>query len=304
MTETILERIREGRKSGAVLKTRLSAIRSRYPVTPVLIFEGIDDVGPYASWLTRINDQLRYEALPATGKDQVLDLRVRLKADKGGLSAGVYFFVDRDFNDLDGQEGGPDIFCTATYSIENELVSEQVLERILVDEFRCTGESEDRERVLELFRKVLRDYAGALSTPNRRIYTGKRLGIRGQGVCDAIGKYITISLDAVGPRFDEISLKALVPLDREPTDEESAAVESEFAKLDPLSRHRGKFLLAFFLGWLDILACDRKRKNSTVFASAVDLKFSVQRLSLSSLANRSSLPFGLRDFAEGIRPCG
>src|ERR1700733_4654915 len=115
MTDTLIDRAREYRNSGAVLKTKLSQIRSRNPSILILIFEGDSDVGPYEVWLSRICDGLEYQPLPGTGKAQLLDLRRRLAAQPE-LAKLVYFFVDRDFDDLRGQPAGRDMFCSDCYS--------------------------------------------------------------------------------------------------------------------------------------------------------------------------------------------
>jgi hypothetical protein len=162
MTESLLERLKNARTSGAVLKVRLSNLRARHPAAIVLIFEGNDDVGVYRSWISRIDDQFHYEPLPGQGKGQLLDLRRRLQSDTNNLAAGTFFFIDRDFDGLRGQSPGSDVYCTHSYSIENDLVSEHTCTNILTDEFRCTAETEDRDLALTIFRVVLARFASAM----------------------------------------------------------------------------------------------------------------------------------------------
>ncbi|WP_456744867.1 DUF4435 domain-containing protein [Bradyrhizobium sp. USDA 4354] len=48
----------------------------------------------------------------------------------------MYFFVDRDFDDFRGFQSDPaTTFCTDQYSIENYLVTREVLEELLKDDF-------------------------------------------------------------------------------------------------------------------------------------------------------------------------
>src|SRR5260370_25890888 len=148
-------RARNSRNSGAVLKAELITIRSRNRSIPVLVFEGDTDVGPYSVWISRARDDWNYVSLPGKGKDQVLDLRERLANDTTEVKCGVFFVVDRDFDDLRNQLPGPDVCCTESYSTENYLVSESILMNVLIDEFRCATRHETRTRILDLFRVVL-----------------------------------------------------------------------------------------------------------------------------------------------------
>lgn len=297
MTSELVKQLRVGRSSGAVLKARLSQIRARNRTVPVFIYEGVDDVGPYAAWISRIDGDFLYEPLPGNGKGQVLNLRSRLQHDRGGLGSAVYFFVDRDFDELRGQPAGPDIYCTQAYSIENYLVTDRVMNALLTDEFRCTADTDDRNAALALFRDVMTQFAATMHEPNRRLFRARKLGIRGKGnVTDAIGKYVEISLHSVGVLYTNDSLKDLIPLDREPTAEESLSVDQEFSQLTPPTRHRGKYFLAFFLRWLELLASERRDGTTGLFSSTLDLKFTPQKLSLKALALHAHVPEGLAGF--------
>jgi hypothetical protein len=297
MSGELVERARVQRGSGAVLKTRLSIIRSRDWAVPVFVFEGDTDVGPYAVWISRIKDDLRYEVLPGAGKDQLLDLRRRLSADSTDLSPGVYYFVDRDFDDLKGQAPGPDLFCTETYSVENYFITEDVLHSLLTDDFRCPGPCADRANVVDLFRRVRSDACAALRDANLRLWRAKKLGIRGPGARDQIAQYAMISFDRVA-RNPDADLQALISLEREPSDDESVEIDQEFEALVPLERHRGKFLLAFFVRWLELIAAERKRAGQTLFERTLDLKFSAQKLSLRLLATHTPVPTGVREIVQ------
>src|SRR5687767_4510556 len=106
----LVDRARQSRRSGAVLKIFVANARSRDEAVPIFIFEGRGDFGPYRVWISRIRNDLRYARIDADGKDQALDLRQRLRSDSGNLGSGVYFFVDRDFDDLKGHTDGADIY--------------------------------------------------------------------------------------------------------------------------------------------------------------------------------------------------
>lgn len=298
MTAELVKKLRIARSSPAVLKVTLSGIRSKDEVVPIFVFEGTEDVGPYNVWITRCYPNIKYEPLPARGKRQVLEFRERLKHDRVGLRVGVYFFVDRDFDDLQGHEAGPDLFCTERYSIENYFVSASVLDEILKDEFRCAGEMNGRHNVLQLFHRVLSEFLEIITAVNWRIFVARRLGIAITNKVETISCYVAIDLNSVRACYDETTLLKLITLNREPQAHEVALHEAEFKNLEPLERFRGKFLLAFFLKWLCALADGRKRGEPELFdaADGVPIKFSTTVLSHRSLATRSEFPEGLDHF--------
>ena len=70
----------------------------------MLVFEGDDDKIVYGQWIRRVRPTLRYEPFPCGGKKEVRELKNALARDLAHLDDGVFFFVDRDFNDLLGFE--------------------------------------------------------------------------------------------------------------------------------------------------------------------------------------------------------
>ena len=64
---------------------------------------------------------------------------------------GVFYFIDHDFDGARGQDIDETIFVTDRYSVENYLVSREVLEELLKDEFHLDGLPEVRRRVVALF---------------------------------------------------------------------------------------------------------------------------------------------------------
>lgn len=296
MSTDYLERARQSRSSGAVLKTRLSLIRSRIPVTSVFVFEGQEDLGVYAVWIAKITSGAMYEPLVGAGKKQLLDLRRSLAMDRSGLAAAVYIFVDRDFDDLQGQRAGPDIYISDFYSLENSLVSEEVLWCLLTDDLRCTGEDDARERVRSVFREVRDQFAFAMTEANRRLYRAIRLGLKGAGIEDRIGRYVEISVRSIVPVYTAASLAVLIPLEREPTDDECREIDAAFDALTATSRHRGKYWLAFFKRWLDLIVEERRSPRNGIFSQPVQIRFSSQGLSLRTLAGYASPPESLATF--------
>ena len=188
-----VNRARQHRSSGAVLKIKVSNIRSRNRTAMIAIVEGVTDVGPYEVWTDRIDRELAIEFISASGKSQVLDFRRRIQSDRSGLAVGIYMFVDRDFDGLRGQPEGDDIFCTRAYSIENYLVSEAILRSILADEFRCTAETDHRDNIVKLFKHVVYEFNDCIKQANRRIFYARLFRINGLGIQDKVTRYVDIS---------------------------------------------------------------------------------------------------------------
>jgi hypothetical protein len=292
------QRARAGRTSGAALKLQLSNLRSREATKPIFVFEGPTDVGPYETWIHRIIDPPpAYLSLPGAGKDQLLALRQLLVVDLTGLRAHVYFFVDRDFDDLKGQTAGPDIYCTDTYSIENVLASDAVASSILNDEFRCAGAPADHSAAITAYQAVKTQFLQEIRDVNLRIFRSRRLSIPGREIPIA-GRFLAIALTSVTRTYTPGTLQTLIPLDREPTAAECAKVDPDFAALDSENRFRGKFFVHFLMVWLDLLAADRRGPTPAIFSTAANIRFSSQQLTLRSLASRSALPTGLSAFVR------
>ena len=296
-----VNRAREHRSSGAVLKIKVSNIRSRTRTAIIAVVEGPTDVGPYEVWIGRILHELTIEFIPGAGKSQLLDFRRRMKDDRTGSIIGTYLFVDRDFDGLRGQEEGEDIFCTEAYSIENYLVSPIILRSILTDEFRCTAETDHRDNILKLFCAVLSEFNDCIRDANLRIYRTRRLRIVGRGIEERISSYVDVSVHDVKKVCDDVEAQKLIRFDREPTMEEIESLQDNFESLDPLVHYRGKFLLAFFKLWLRRLAAERKHPEQSLFPENASRSFSVGNVNLRSLASRASLPHGLEHFVQSMK---
>ena len=292
---------RSHRSSGAVLKVRVSNVRSKNATAIIAVVEGATDVAPYEVWISRISQQLQIEFIPGTGKSQLLDFRRRMKEDRLGLNSGIYLLVDRDFDGLRGQGPAGDMFCTESYSVENYLVSASILRSILTDEFRCTAESDHRDEIVDLFESVLDEFNFCMRDANRRILGARRLGIYGGNIEERISRYVDIALEGVDKTHNEENLRELIRFETEPDLDEVEELNEIFESLDPVLSYRGKFLLAFFMAWLSKLADERKREGQTLFPETASTKFSTAKLSLRSLASRASLPGGLEDFVRSMR---
>lgn len=298
MTAELLERTRQARKSPAVLKVRLSQLRSRFQELPILIVEGVDDVGPYEAWINRVTDICMMRMLSGNGKEQLLGLRTLLTRDETGLRSGVFFAVDRDFDELLGQEPGPDIFCTDRYSVESYLVDEHVVESLLRDEFRLEEGSAEFDAAKQAYRRNLRDLLTALTSANFRIYCCRRMGVRLLSAAPEVRKFARIHVGRIEVNIDPELLEKELAIESQLPEDAVETLRSDFEHLDPQSRHRGKFLFQFLVAWVERLADEARNPSGEVFATRLNIKFSSTVITHRSLASRSDLPVGFREFVR------
>lgn len=296
-----VQRLKVAREVGVVLKARLASLRSTDSEGLVFAFEGIDDKAVYYAWIRRIDADLIYEPFPCDGKGQLLKLKDQLDRDRSGLAKGVYFFIDRDFDDLRDSAPSENLFMTEAYSFENYLVDGGVLEEVLKNEMHCHAEIECRVAVGALFERLYRAFLEITRDINFRIYLARKCKIyQNSELPQRINRLAAVTLTGVQAVDDDIT--ALVVLEREPSAEEIAAHEGAFDELLPPLRYRGKFALLFFRKLLEQLAADRNSSESVHFAKLSREGLRARgHLELDALAGKSQLPAGLQAFIAKVR---
>ncbi len=297
-----LAEMRGSREKSAVLKAKITTLRSSIPTTLIFVFEGIDDKSVYHSWIARVSPELKYEPFPCGGKAHVLSLLEIVSRDVNDLKDGIYFFIDRDFDDSRGVILTPNSFMTDEYSVENYLVNSEVLEEILKNEFHCHAQPTVREPIIGLFTQAYESFLNCCRDLNFRIYVARRVPIELRGhLPDKISQLASIEVDSVHP--SDKALNELVKLLREPTEAEMAEFSKYFDELDPKARYRGKFSLMFFFRWLSALATDRNAENPLYFVGIENKhKANCSLITLGGLASKSRMPVSLPDFVRAIQP--
>lgn len=300
-SDQYIEQMRSARKGSSVLKLNLVSLRSSLPTMPIFAFEGKDDKSAYFHWTRRVRHDLEYHPFPCDGKEQVLLLRDVVERDMSGLSRSVYFFVDRDFDDLRGQQESKNIFMTDAYAIENYLVDEDVLNELLKNEFNCHLEISNANDIKLVFRKLYERFLELTYQINLHLFVIRKLGLK--LTCplpEKITKIVEISLDDV--KYKNCELISLVRSEREISLDEINFYRDEFNNLTPALRYRGKFAMMFFMKWLEELASDYNNENSRFFKKIPNTKVHYQKITIDSLASKSKLPTGFIDFILGVKP--
>lgn len=297
----LVDRARENRKSPATLKTRVSNLRSRYSEDPILVFEGVDDIGPYETWINSFVEGVFLKLLAGSGKEQVLGLRNMLREDKTGLAAEIFFFVDRDFDDLQGQSPGADLFCCDRYSVENYLVTELVVQSTLRDEFRLEPQSPEFDAAINMYRQAVASLVEALRPINLHLFCCRRLGVQLRNSVPELKKFVRVSVQGARLLADPTQLisEHLEPRESLPV-ERLPALQEEFTSFDPLMRYRGKFFFEFLRRWFDCVADEANSPTGALFQRKLPVRFSSVSMTMRTCASRSERPAGLRAFVASI----
>lgn len=172
-----LEAMKAARDRTAVLKIALVQLRSRFPDRLIFAFEGIDDKIVYYHWIRKLSPDTVYEALPCGSKRNVLRLREVCARDMNELSNGVYYFIDRDFDEFANFTKEKNTFMTDCYSVENYLVSDSIFDDVLTNEFHCHARPEVRQRIRTVFNAVHDAFLAVSRSLNFRIFEARKLKI-------------------------------------------------------------------------------------------------------------------------------
>jgi hypothetical protein len=290
-----LEAMRAARDRAAVLKIALVELRSRFPDIMIFVFEGIDDKIVYYHWVRRVSPGIVYEALPCGSKRNVLRLREVCARDMNDLSERVYYFIDRDFDDFGNFAKTKNTFMTDYYSVENYLVSDSIFDDILTNEFHCHARPEVRQRIRVLFGALHESFLLVSRAINFRIFVARKLQIDIlTAIPDKLNKIFVVNLTDVTLVS---SPESIIRLHREPESDEIESMNNEFGSLEPSTRYRGKFLLKFFLRWLELLADEYAARKTDIF-QGVEGNYAIRRheFGIGMLAARSHPPSELATF--------
>jgi hypothetical protein len=296
-----LDHLKEARKRPAVLKLRLASLRSEAPDIIVFAFEGDDDKIVYSQWIRRILPALEYEPFPCGGKKEVLQLREVVLRDVSGIGGPIYFFVDRDFDDLpEGCIDDDTIFMTSRYSVENYLVTAEVLVELLKNEFHCHGRPDVREPIKARFEADYLEFLAVTKEVNWRLFVARKLRIELQKpLPKKVSSLAAVALEAVGQ--SEIPMDDIVAYAVEPPEESVVPLVDEFESLDAPGRYRGKFAMRFFQRWLELLGAEYAQPALGLFGD-IDRssRARLSELTIGNYASKSNLPSGLPAFLDQL----
>lgn len=295
-----ISRMRAARSRPAVSKIQLVQLRAKIGDKAIFAFEGDDDKIVFGNWIRRIDGNLTYEAFVCKGKKGVRELKSIVARDTSDLSSNIYYFVDRDFDDLLGFVDTENVFMTETYSVENVLVCETVLDSLLADTFPCHGLPDLRIAITEAFKRDYEEFLQITKSINKRLFCAKRIPIsQTNSLPETLTTIISLEIENITSLQPDPT--RIVRLSREPTVDEHDKHTEDFDLLDPHSRHRGKFALKFFEDWLRRLTAAYTQGSTRFFADCEKLsKVRSSEHTIGSFAARSPLPVGLGSFIASI----
>ena len=299
-SDPTVERLKLSRNSDAVLKLRLVQFRSYCPHVPVFAFEGDDDKIVYAQWVRRSRPELYYEPFPCSGKTAVLALRSLAQRDLNGIGNGLYYFVDRDFDELRGSPSGDDVFLTESYSVENYLASPEVVDQILCNELHCHGRPDVRLILVRNFEERYAEFLEVTQDINRRIYVARKTKTEiTRHLPTSISAIASVTLESVTAGNADVA--KLVPLETDIPEELSRTLGVEFAALDRALRYRGKFALMFLSKWLEHMTCEYSSSRTKYFKDIPRKgRPRVTEFTIGRFDSKYQIPEGLPGFLEKI----
>lgn len=292
---SIVDKMRESRKNPSVLRLCVLKIRGEDPEVLIFIHEGPDDIPVYEEWMGRIANCPKYEPVVGSGKQQLLAYHQQLKSSNDPLREKIFFFVDRDF-DLPALED-KHLFELDCYSMENFICTQEVLESLLRDEFRKSGEISERAKVKTKFAEILTRFDEYFESINFLLFVAQRTKSRVIKKPEKASDVVNIFVDCIERK--SMGDSSVVQIEVFPDEAKLDALRVEFDALPVVLRQRGKYLLDMFRKWLKALTDDLKSQDPILFESQDKcLPGDPSSVTLRRLASGSSVPIKLERYLE------
>ena len=250
-------------------------------------FEGQDDrsfFGPHIRTYTSDFPHCTYHPYVCGGKQQVFSTKEKIySGTTPAANLVLLFFVDKDLSDFikENHPTFPDLFTTKFYSIENYLVSEEMLLEVWQDILHVEGISPKFERISQRFGTERDKFYRFVAPISAWIVYLRRKGvhpnvddIRMQQLCE-IDSTLTFQSFHDSYEAERIFMK-VCPMATEADWLACSEVLSEFVGVDPKTYVRGKFELWFFLEFIKKLVTGLSKPAENGHSSSI-----VQKIKLS-----------------------
>lgn len=252
----------------------------------------------------RVEDILNCKAtgIPCEGKKNVISLYALVSSKPEYSKYRIRCFVDADFDDNSAVD--PHIYVTTSYSIENLYMDEEVLSRILENEYKIRPKDPDgkHQLCLDLYRKELTDFHNAVLLFNSWYKTVKNKGLTKEMKVNLEDSFpsdmLDLTMGSIHPLYDRTMIEAKYPLAPKCTDEELAANSSALATNTML--FRGKYEIQFLHKYFEYLNVDAKgTRKYTVLQKGVNMD---RTRMISTFGNYVSTPADMRTYIlNGLR---
>jgi hypothetical protein len=305
-----VESLRAARSSPQVVFSEYLKLRARFSGI-VLVFEGRECPSVYVGWVFKHYHfgQQQLEQIIARGKKNVLELRNIITNNRTTTRDLNIYFVDKDFDENPKQGTYLDVYVTRGYSIENEVITREVVERYIHSHFDIADadDAAAKTEALLLFDKLLAEYFTASRLFHHLVYACRRCKVQFTPNND-ISQYIEIMCaQAIAkPLCGDIDALlehcAILPQD---SNDIKAYIHSDnsFATLDPTRDWRGKFHLSFLRCYFIFLRDSRLKGHSPFSRIAKMSADPAHPAFLSQLAQLMNPPNCLLVFLDKFVKC-
>lgn len=271
-----------------------------------VFFEG-EDEKYYSGRINLIRSDIRWQGVKCGGKENVKNLRDKIKKHGTYKKYPCMFFVDSDFDNNHDIASLQDLYITPCYSIENLYISDNVFKRVMNAEFGLSDSAEDSEEYVNAIQKYSEckaQYLKAIADFNffiREVRLMEKSGaLDGKLNINNIdfGKLVKIECCSVHKLYSKENYPTIFS---EIKDHHSVSIEGSILHFKSVSAEmwfRGKQHLEFFRTYLIKLKEDRcKKENRILFKSKGNVKLCLTKDNcISELSQYADTPDCLKDF--------
>lgn len=298
------------RDSLSVKFMEFTRIVSRQKGRAAVFFEG-EDEKYFSIRINTIRPEISWVGVNCNGKQNVIDMRDKIRAHESYNRSFCFFFVDSDFDDNTAIEKYDDVYITPCYSIENLYISKESFIRVLSAEFDLSEVSASSycfEKSVTFFEKCKSEYLNSISQFNFLIKEIGNMTENGELTINLninnvnFDNLIRIGFESASKLYDESVPSSIFPEIPENASLNLSQSESYFSRLDPERWFRGKQHLDFFRLYLLQLKMDRCRKSGRqVFQGRGKVKLQLTTTNcLSELSQYADTPNCLIDFLKNL----
>jgi len=213
------------------------------------------------------------------------------------------FFIDNDYDDENDELEG--VYKTPCYSIENLYCTENVLSRILKNEFMLNVLDEEYISVMKLFNNEQVDFHNATKLFNAWYATAKDKAKRNDTIVNANlderfpKEFVTLKIGNITQHYTLENILQKFPHAIQITQSEIDEYCKKFDFTNPTMKFRGKYEIEFFYKFLRYIIDDA---NTTKKILKTKSKFNVdQSQLLSQISQYSETPNCLIEYLKKFR---
>ncbi|MFT6071730.1 MAG: hypothetical protein ACJARD_001035 [Alphaproteobacteria bacterium] len=165
-----IDRLRAERITPHTIQLQINRMQERY----VVFYEGDDDPSFYRNKIRCKTEYKEYHQFICNGKQPVLTLLKELtfKECLTGL-----FFIDKDFDDYLGiaHPRADNLFVTCGYSMENYLVTKDVI-KCLLNDYTYKNTDQNHHNIIDKFTKAYQDFLNFIKPIMAQVIMHRRSG--------------------------------------------------------------------------------------------------------------------------------